>query len=46
MSSKQDTAILRIRAAKKSLHQRDVALHFRFSRELMAKKPKKINDGA
>jgi hypothetical protein len=41
--SKQDTTILHTCPAKNSLHQRAVALHFRFGRELMTKKAKEIN---
>jgi hypothetical protein len=41
--SKRDTTILHSCPAKKSLHQRDVALHFRFGRKLMTKKAKEIN---
>ena len=41
--SKQGTTILHTYPAKKSLRQRNVALHFGFSREPMTEKAKEIN---
>jgi hypothetical protein len=44
--SKQDTTIDDDLPGSQSHNQHDVALHFRFGRKLMAKKPKEINGRA